>query len=66
MDAHSIQLKEEDNVLRATLMDKWVDYNKMLERIEVRNLRVHSNFHKDAIKNKDDFLKEAFDLKVNF
>lgn len=47
-------------------MDAWVHYNEMLLEIEKRNEKVRSNFHYQANKNKDDFLKEAFDLKVNF
>lgn len=38
----------------------------MLSEIEKRNEKVRSNFHYQANKNKDDFLKEAFDLKGNF
>ena len=30
LDMHSIQLKEEENKLRATLMDAWLHYNDML------------------------------------
>lgn len=33
LDAHSIQLKEEENKLRATLMDAWAHYNEMLLEI---------------------------------
>jgi ribosome-associated translation inhibitor RaiA len=66
LDAHSIQLKEEENKLRATLMDAWTHYNEMLLEIEKRNEKVRSNFHYQANKNKDDFLKEAIDLKINF
>lgn len=57
LDAHSIQLKEEENKLRATLMDAWIHYNEMLLEIEKRNEKVRSNFHYQANKNKDDFLK---------
>jgi len=30
LDAHSIQLKEDENKLRATLIDAWLHYNEML------------------------------------
>ena len=63
---HSIQLKEEENRLRATLMDAWLHYNDMLLQIEKRNEKVRGDFEYDAKKNKDEFLKEAFDLKANF
>lgn len=66
LDMHSIQLKEEENKLRATLMDAWVHYNEMLLEIEKRNEKVRGVFEYQAKKNKDDFLKEALDLKVNF
>lgn len=57
LDAHSIQLREEENKLRATLMDAWVHYNQMLLEIEKRNEKVRSNFHYQATKNLEDFLK---------
>lgn len=33
LDAHSIQLKDEEVKLRVTLMDEWVHYNEMLLEI---------------------------------
>ena len=66
LDAHSIQLKDEENRLRATLIEAWTHYNEMLLEIEKRNQRVRSNFHSEATKNLEEFLKEASDLKVNF
>jgi len=66
LDMHSIQLKEEENRLRATLMDAWVHYNEMLLETEKRNEKVRGVFDYQAKKNKDDFLKEAFDVKGNF
>ena len=66
LDAHSIQLKEEENKLRATLIDAWMHYNQMLLEIEKRNEKVRSNFHYQATKNLEDFLKEALDLKNDF
>lgn len=33
LDMHSIQLKEEENRLRATLVDAWLHYNNMLLEI---------------------------------
>ena len=50
---HSIQLKEEENKLRATLMDAWLHYNDMLLQIEKRNEKVRGDFEYDAKKNKD-------------
>ena len=47
-------------------MDAWGHYNEMLIEIEKRNQRVRGVFDYQAKKNKDDFLKEAFDLKANF
>ncbi len=37
LDAHSIQLREDENKLRATLIDAWLHYNQMLLEIEKRN-----------------------------
>ena len=34
--------------------------------MEKRNQRVRSNFHSEATKNLEEFLKEASDLKTNF
>jgi len=66
LDAHSIQLKEEDSKLRFSLMDAWAHYNEMLFDIQKRNEKVRSEFHYQAQKNLEDFLKEAADLKINF
>lgn len=66
LDAHSIQLKDEEIKLRVTLMDEWAHYNEMLLEIEKRNQKVRSNFHYEATKNLEEFLKEAAELKTNF
>lgn len=38
-------------------MDAWMHYNQMLLEIEKRNEKVRSNFHYQATKNLEDFLK---------
>lgn len=51
LDAHSIQLKDEENKLRATLLEAWDHYNEMLLEMEKRNQQVRSQFHYEATKN---------------
>lgn len=51
LDSHAIQLKEEENKLRLTLMDSWKNYLNMLATIEKRNQRVRSNFQYETTKN---------------
>ena len=48
-------LKEEDQVKKNTLRTEWEEYNKMLEKIQARNEKAHSEFENETTKHLADF-----------
>ncbi len=42
---YSMNLKEEDNIKRMGLVKAWQDFNLMLDRIQIRNTKVHNDLY---------------------
>jgi dynein heavy chain len=61
-----VNFKDEDDDKKKNLEGEWENFNRMLDRIKLRNDKKYGEMHADTLRNLDEFGKESEEAKRLF